>query len=159
MTQSNVHEYFQKDHKRLDELFKSFQELKHSDPIKAKEAFKEFKFGLQRHIVWEEDVLFPAWEHGSGFPEGGPTHVMRLEHRQIGECLEALHAKVQECDPRSDTEEQQLLRLLGAHNLKEERILYPAIEALLEDEEQASLFKAMEAIPRERYETGCGRHR
>ncbi len=60
--QKTISQFFEQDHDRLDELFKTFQQLKRSDFAKAKEAFKEFKFGLQRHIVWEEDQLFPLWE-------------------------------------------------------------------------------------------------
>ena len=29
-------------------------------------TWKEFKIGLQRHIVWEESVLFPRFEHKTG---------------------------------------------------------------------------------------------
>ena len=72
-----VSEFFGQDHDRLDELFKTFQKFKRSDFAKAKEAFKEFKFGLQRHIVWEEDILFPLWEEKTGVSDGGPTFVMR----------------------------------------------------------------------------------
>ena len=57
--QNTITAFFEQDHDRLDELFKTFQELKRSDFSKAQEAFKEFKVGLQRHIVWEEDLLFP----------------------------------------------------------------------------------------------------
>ena len=75
--QKTISEFYEQDHDRLDELFKTFQKLKRSDFAKAKEAFKEFKFGLQRHIVWEEGVLFPLWEEKTGMSEGGPTFVMR----------------------------------------------------------------------------------
>jgi regulator of cell morphogenesis and NO signaling len=50
-----IRTYYERDHDRLDELFTTFQRLKRSDFAKAKEAFKEFKVGLQRHIVWEEE--------------------------------------------------------------------------------------------------------
>jgi hemerythrin superfamily protein len=49
--------FYEQDHDRLDELFKTFQQLKRSDFPKAKEALTAFKLGLQRHIVWEEDLL------------------------------------------------------------------------------------------------------
>ena len=106
--QKTITEFYEQDHDRLDELFKIFQQLKRSDLAKAKEAFKEFKFGLQRHIVWEEDQLFPLWEEKTGMSEGGPTFVMRAEHRQIGQQLEAVHDKVAEQNPDSDQEEQAL---------------------------------------------------
>ena len=109
--QKTISEFYEQDHDRLDELIKTFQKLKRSDFAKAKEAFKEFKFGLQRHIVWDEDVLFPLWEVKTGMSESGPISVMRAEHRQIGRQLEAIHGKVADQNPDSD---------------QEERVLYPA---------------------------------
>ncbi len=150
--------FYEQDHDRLDELFKTFQKMKRSDFAKAKEAFKEFKFGLQRHIVWEEDLLFPLWEEKTGMSEGGPTFVMRTEHRQIGQQLEAIHDKVAEQNPDSDQEEQALLNLLGSHNLKEERILYPSIDQVTAPEECKEVFQKMKEIPEERYRVCCGVH-
>ena len=126
MTQT-VSGYYGKDHDRLDDLFKNFQTLKRSDFAKAKENFRDFKFGLQRHIVWEEQVLFPVFEKKTGM-RLGPTEVMRKEHRLIGAFLEAIHQKVKVRDPNTDTEEANLLEVLGQHNRKEELILYPAID-------------------------------
>ena len=156
--QKTITEFYEQDHDRLDELFKIFQQLKRSDLAKAKEAFKEFKFGLQRHIVWEEDQLFPLWEEKTGMSEGGPTFVMRAEHRQIGKQLEAVHDKVAEQNPDSDQEEQALLDLLGSHNMKEERVLYPAIDQLTSAEERETVFRNMKNIPEERYKLCCGQH-
>lgn len=147
---------FEQDHDRLDALFTTFQQQKRKDMAKAKEAFVEFKFGLQRHIVWEEDVLFPKWEENSGMAEGGPTQVMRTEHRIIGECLEAIHQKVQANNPDSDLEEQRLVDVLKSHNMKEERILYPSIDQVITDQERAELYQAMKDIPEDRYRTCCG---
>ena len=156
--QKTISEFYEQDHDRLDELFKTFQKMKRSDFTKAKEAFKEFKFGLQRHIVWEEDVLFPLWEEKTGMSEGGPTSVMRAEHRQIGQQLEAIHGKVADQNPDSDQEEQALLDLLGSHNMKEERVLYPAIDQLTSAEERETVFQNMKNIPEERYKLCCGQH-
>ena len=153
-----ISKFFEQDHDRLDELFKMFQQLKRSDFAKAKEAFKDFKFGLQRHIVWEEDLLFPLWEEKTGMAEGGPTFVMRAEHRQIGEQLEAIHQKVAEQNSDSDQEEQALLTLLGSHNMKEERVLYPAIDDVTSQEERATVFRNMKDIPEDRYKVCCGQH-
>ena len=156
--QQTITAFYEQDHDRLDELFKTFQRLKRSDFPKAKEAFKEFKFGLQRHIVWEEDVLFPLWEKETGITEGGATSVMRTEDRQIGQHLEAIHQKVAEQSPDSDQEEQALLTLLGSHNMKEERVLYPGIDRVTSAEERATVFHNMNNIPEERYKLCCGQH-
>ena len=156
MSDGKISATFEQDHDRLDALFGTFQEQKRNDFAKAKEAFVAFKFGLQRHIVWEEDVLFPKWEENSGMAEGGPTQVMRTEHRMIGDCLEAIHQKVQAQDPESDRDAQRLLDILKSHNMKEERILYPSIDQVISDQERAELYQAMKDIPEERYRTCCG---
>ena len=156
--QKTICAFYEQDHDRLDELFKTFQKMKRSDFAKAKDAFKEFKFGLQRHIVWEEGVLFPLWEEKTGMSEGGPTSVMRAEHRQIGQQLEAIHGKVADQNLDSDQEEQALLDLLGSHNMKEERVLYPAIDQLTSAEERETVFLNMNDIPEERYQLCCGQH-
>ena len=62
MPERTISSMFDEDHDRLDELFKSFHRLKRTDLANAQQAFVDFKTGLQRHMVWEEDVLFPLWE-------------------------------------------------------------------------------------------------
>jgi regulator of cell morphogenesis and NO signaling len=148
--------FYEQDHDRLDELFKTFQQLKRSDFPKAKEAFTVFKLGLQRHIVWEEGLLFPLWEKETGITEGGATSVMRAEHRQIEQQLEAIHQKVTEQSPDSDQEEEALLNLLGSHNMKEERVLYPGIDRVTSAEERETVFQNMKNIPEERHKLCCG---
>ena len=153
--EKTIREFFEQDHDRLDELFKTFQQLKRSDFVKAEEAFKGFKLGLQRHILWEEDLLFSLWEKKTGMTDSGPTPAMRNEHRQIGQQLEAIHRKVENRNPESDQEEQALLDLLGSHNRKEERALYPAIDQVTSSDERATVFQNMQNIPEERYRRSC----
>jgi regulator of cell morphogenesis and NO signaling len=148
--QKTITAFYEQDHDRLDELFKTFQKLKRSEFSMAKEAFKEFKIGLQRHIVWEEELLFPLWEEKTGRSEEGPTVVMRAEHRQIRQQLDAIHNKVAELNPGSDQEEQVLLDVLSSHNRKEERALYPAIDQIVSVEEREAVFHNMKDIPEER---------
>jgi regulator of cell morphogenesis and NO signaling len=150
-----IKEYFEEDHDRLDNLFKNFQKTKNVDDSKAKEFFVQFKTGLQRHIVWEEEILFPLFEKKSGIAQGGPTEVMRMEHRQIGTHLEAIHERVKLADPASDSDERKLLDVLSLHNMKEENILYPAIDRYVTPEETAGVFEQMQNIPEERYGQCC----
>jgi iron-sulfur cluster repair protein YtfE (RIC family) len=149
---------FAEDHERLDGLLAHFRQWKRADCAGAKLYFREFKFGLQRHIVWEEKILFPLFEQKTGMHGTGPTEVMRHEHRLIGECLEALHDKVRRHDPESDAEELALLTALEAHNLKEEQVLYPMLDRLLSDEEKQAVADAMARVPEEAYRTCCGHH-
>lgn len=158
MTEKTIYSFYAHDHDELDGYLKKFQELKRRNYLQAKEYFKKFKFGLQKHIVWEEEILFPLFENKTGLKNSGPTEVMRFEHRQIKEALENLHKKVQRHDPNSDQEEQSLINLLEVHNYKEESILYPAIDRSVSDEERGNVFGQMEQTPEAKYKTCCGGH-
>jgi regulator of cell morphogenesis and NO signaling len=146
MPERTISTMFDEDHERLDALFKSYQTLKRTDFPKAKSAFLEFKAGLQRHVVWEEDVLFPLWERKSGMTGGGPTIVMRSEHQEIGEWLEAIHRKILAQNPETEREEETLLDLLDRHNMSEEEVLYPEMDRMISAEERETAFRAMEHI-------------
>src|SRR3989338_6384720 len=148
-----ITDYYAKDHDRLDSFLKNYQQLKRSNFPKAKEAFVQFLFGLKRHIIGEEDILFPLFEKKTGIsPAAGPTAVMRTEHRQIKTALEAIHAQVAKGSPETDADEIILFSVLNEHNLKDERILYPAIDRSVSEDETAEIFRRMETVPRERYE-------
>ena len=156
MSESTVQASFAHDHDRLDQLLATYRELKRVDFARAKQAFREFKFGLQRHIIWEETILFPLFEDKTGLHDRGPTVVMRAEHREIGRRLEALHDKVRRQDVDSEREEEDLIQALLVHNQKEENVLYPAIDRFASEEERAAAFKQMEELPEEAYRTCCG---
>lgn len=156
MSEQKITSFYTHDHDQLDKYFQNFQGLKKKDYARAKENFKKFKFGLQRHIAWEEEILFPLFEEKTGMKDGGPTEVMRQEHRQIEQALEALHKKVQRQDPKSDLEEDLVWDLLKQHNMKEESILYPAIDQAISDKERQNVFGKMNALPEHRYKTCCG---
>jgi iron-sulfur cluster repair protein YtfE (RIC family) len=158
MNETTVQASFAEDHDRLDRLLETYRRLKRVDFAKAREAFREFKTGLQRHILWEEGILFPLFEEKTGMHDHGPTMVMRAEHREIGRRLEALHDKVRRQDVNSEVEEQSLLQALSAHNQKEENVLYPALDRLSSREERAAAFKKMEELPEEAYRACCGGH-
>lgn len=153
--QKTITAYYEQDHDRLDELFKTFHTMKRSDFAKAKEAFKEFKIGLQRHIVWEEELLFPIWEEKTGMVEDGPTPMMRHEHSQIKQLLDAIHQKVEGQNLESDQDEQALLQLLSSHNRKEERALYPAIDNVISADERVKVFSDMNSISEDRHNACC----
>ncbi len=156
MSESTVQVSLAHDHDRLDQLLETYRQLKRVDFAKAKQAFREFKFGLQRHIISEETILFPLFEDKSGLRDHGPTVVMRAEHREIGRRLEALHDKVRRHDVDSEREEEELLQALAAHNQKEENVLYPAIDQLTSAEEKADALRKMDELPEEAYRTCCG---
>ena len=62
----------------------------------------------------------------------GPTEVMRMEHIEMRDLLDALGAAQPRIDPEGCRAELEHLRaLLQEHNVKEEAVLYPACDQLL----------------------------
>ncbi len=136
------------DHDRLDNLFNEFRNIKNSDIAKAKELFREFKSGLERHIVWEEDILFPMFENKTGLSNTGPTAVMRMEHRKIKDYLEKIHNHIAIGNATINDLEDELIGTLSVHNNKEENILYPWIDdSVTQSEKEEALAKMEDSLP------------
>jgi regulator of cell morphogenesis and NO signaling len=142
----SISDYFENDHDRLDILFRDYLKLKSLHFAKAKENFVAFKHGLERHIAWEKDVLFPLFQKKTGIIEG-PIVVLEEEHRQILRILERINLKVQRNDASSNRLEHDLIVILGHHNVKEENVLYPVLDHLLTVDEKTDLFLKFQNIP------------
>ena len=150
-----ITDFMGQDHDRLDQLFSAFRSKKASDVARAIHFFSEFKRGLQRHIIWEEEFLFPRFESRTGLLDGGPTAVMRLEHRRIKGLLDKIHDDVANGKTETDDLEGELANVLLVHNTKEESVLYPAIDQCLSEQEATELIEAMNTLPADRYVHCC----
>lgn len=117
------------DHRRLDALLADAKRaLAAGEPARARPLFTAFHEGLERHIVAEEEILFPTFEELTGMV-GGPTQVMRSEHVDIRKLLEEIAERLEQgSEGGYTTPLASLTALLYAHNGKEERILYPATD-------------------------------
>lgn len=147
---TTIFEFMSIDHDRLDAIFGDFKNLKRSDPSGAMKLFLDFKAGLQTHIAWEEDILFPIFERGTGMNEAGPTAIMRMEHRQIKDFLGKIDQIILDAGLKGgDEAEISLLQVLEAHNQKEENILYPAIDNLTSVQEKEQAITRMTDWPSE----------
>lgn len=155
-TKETVLLFMGKDHDRLDHIFHEFESKKNNDKNKAKELFHEFKVGLQKHIVWEEEILFPIFEDKTGMKDSGPTAVMRMEHRKIKDCLEKIHHNLIQRNIKDNLPEKELITILTEHNNKEESILYPWIDDSVSETELRAIFAKMEKLPPEKYNQCCG---
>ena len=144
---TTILEFMSVDHDRLDNKIKMYSAEKLVNVERAEGIFLLFKSELERHIIWEEDILFPVFERKTGIKDGGPTSVMRMEHVQIKNHLQEikrkLHAKkIQDLCK----EEVALFKMLESHNQKEENILYPGIDNLTSEQEKKLMIKEMSAI-------------
>jgi regulator of cell morphogenesis and NO signaling len=121
------------DHDRLDTLDRGcFDALAAGNLATARALFADFARGLGRHIRFEEEILFPAVEAKAGFTtHAGPTAVMRAEHVEIRSCLAGITAALAADGAGAAQIRSRLADVLGGHNVKEERILYPLADRLL----------------------------
>jgi len=158
MADETIASFFQKDHERLDRFFDEFQAVKACDAIGAREHFENFRRGLERHMAWEEEILFPLFESKTGMASGGPTQVMRLEHEQLKGLMKSLGEKMKQEELGDEGEESALLGLLAQHNQKEENILYPMIDQSITKEERKRIFDKINASSASSPRGCCGLH-
>ena len=136
------------DHDRLDALeAAAFRKRSEGDFGAARALYAEFALGLRRHIGFEEQLVFPAFEQKTGLPPtAGPTAVMRVEHREIEGLLDRIEASMGEAGSPAEALRRQLHAVLGDHNLKEEQVLYPSTDDLLGAEEADRLVSQIQRL-------------
>jgi hemerythrin-like domain-containing protein len=102
-------------------------------------AFQTFRKDTLHHFDLEEGRVFPAFEARTGMV-GGPTAVMRAEHQQLRDMLQAMGQALNNRDSEAYLGlSETLLMLMRQHNLKEENILYPMLDQVLDGDEAALL--------------------
>ena len=144
---ATILEFMSVDHDRLDNKIRMYNTEKLVDIERAESIFLHFKIELERHIIWEEDILFPVFERKTGIKDGGPTSVMRMEHIQIKDHLQKIQRKLHAKKIQDPCEEEvALFNLLESHNQKEENILYPGIDNLTSEQEKDQMIKQISAI-------------
>lgn len=144
----SVTSYLQSDHERLDAIVPVVIRLANEGSFaEARRRFGEFACGLGWHIDVEEQVLFPAFEGLTGMTRG-PTTVMRMEHVEIRERMGQVTSALAAGDAAATVAGLgALTAALGAHNVKEEQMLYPMTDrALGTPEAREKLVRKVEAF-------------
>lgn len=95
------------------------------------------------HHAKEEQHLFPALERHGVPRNGGPIGVMLLEHEEGRSFLRAM---TQEDGGAVAAAIRGYARLLRAHIDKENGVLFPLAEQILDGKEQRSLVEAFDAV-------------
>ncbi|MDD5544324.1 MAG: hemerythrin domain-containing protein [Acidobacteriia bacterium] len=103
---------------------------------------------VARHFEKEEKALFPVLAKYVG-NQTGPVAVMLQEHEQHQALLSQLCAAVQSRDWGSVRSAwNPFAQLLGLHIMKEDSVLFPMAERLMNAEERTEVHNKMEAINR-----------
>ena len=88
------------------------------------EKLNKFITDLLHHFDMEEKVMFPTFEDVTGMIQG-PTMIMRMEHDQMRQLLNALQEDLEKKDKNHFFGvSESLMMLMQQHNMKEEQMLY-----------------------------------
>lgn len=141
---SDIKRVMDTDHRRIDRILAALSVVPPSDLGQATTLLNRGRAGLLRHIYWEEDLLFPAFEAKTKTHDTGPTAVMRQEHVQIKAAMERIAGSLDAGDwAGTSAAEEELRHILTIHNQKEERILYPLINKSLSTQERQDILTKM----------------
>ncbi|TFW01805.1 hemerythrin domain-containing protein [Oxalobacteraceae bacterium OM1] len=129
---SPITTFLETDHADCDALFDQAEAcVSRNAWEEAATALRSFEVALRRHFAMEEEILFPAFEAATG-STAGPTAVMRSEHAQLRNILDAAGDAVQSRDADAFFGAAETLQIMmGQHNMKEEGILYPMADRAL----------------------------
>jgi len=142
---------FEDQHKSINRVFKEYQDQKVADIKKAKELFSIFAKNLQKHMLWEERVLFPILAKDNHGNHSHAIEIIKDEHRKILQLLRDLYMKVSK-NEESSKEEENLINALIKHEEFEDDVLYPAIDM---DSDREEAFQALGDIPEEEFDVEC----
>jgi hemerythrin-like domain-containing protein len=133
MTDKQLIQFFTEDHREADTDWTRVEEAASGgDAAAIGQAFAAFKSRMLRHFAMEEEVMFPAFEAKTGM-QGGPTAVMRMEHEQMRGLLEQMTTALEAGDAQEVVDlGDTMLMLIQQHNQKEETILYPMAQQMLD---------------------------
>lgn len=122
--------------------------------IQATEFIKGFADDC--HHRKEEGVLFPAMQSAGVPSEGGPIGVMLAEHQQGRQLTSAMRTSAErfgadDVDARTELIHYtlQYVDLLRQHITKEDNILFPMAEQVLQGPAQAEVSEAIERVKHE----------
>ena len=145
-------------HDRLGRVLEDHQlALIHGDLEGARGLLARFASGIRAHIRHEEEVLLPVYEERVRATRVGDPETLRGEHRQIDGALREIEARTTELNREGGTWEGSVLRLLEEqyrfkqllkhHNDREDRSLYPLLDAACSLDERRNLLGRTIGIP------------
>ncbi len=137
MSQATLSELLEREHHEIDAGIEEFSAGVAAGGSSTEPLLRALA-ALRRHIYLEEEFVFPPLRAAGMVP---PVFVMLREHGEIWTTMDGLEADLAG-DPGSPAVAdacQRLLEQLQAHNTKEEPIIYPQADAVLDADTQSRL--------------------
>lgn len=155
MPPRDIRDYISDDNDRLDGIFRVFRDFKGGKAKTTRDLLHALMAGIDRHIQWEEKILFPILENRMGLSDRGPTSAMREEHRKMEGLLKEIHEQVLKNGTAAADPERELIGLLGRHHQKGEETFYPMLDHSLSETEKMEAYTRMKTIVLEKENRCC----
>jgi uncharacterized protein (DUF2249 family)/hemerythrin-like domain-containing protein len=141
----NVGELLEADHRRLDGSLTEVTTLARQHLFRsARQRFAEFRYGLERHLVMEEQLVFPVLRRLVGTPDPCPR--LLGEHGVIRHLLDELEWTLRREDSATVVgQASDLCEVLRIHCGREAREVYPSVD-LIDARAAAELVQRMQAL-------------
>ncbi|MDE1833302.1 MAG: hemerythrin domain-containing protein [Candidatus Micrarchaeota archaeon] len=135
----SISRFMSDDHSRLDYIFEEFRRSKKAGL--ASQLFLAFKMGMERHIRWEEEILFPLARRKLG-KDTAMLDELILQHKRIRGSIRDISGRL---DSRDAGLENDLEQLLAGHDKMEEEGMYPWIDDSIDEREKGEVLSRMKA--------------
>ena len=143
-------------HRELNSLFQKHQEaLVLRDAFAARAALSHFRAALENHMRAEDEVLLPLYERAGGSVEGGRPEQFAAEHRKIAADIERIALRVEKLSRQPTVQPSEVIELLDEecrfkhlmdhHERREEKFLFPRLDALLSPEDHDRAWSAYDS--------------
>lgn len=140
-------------HRELNALFRRHQEaVVLLEGAVMLRTLREFGAVLDSHMRAEDEVLLPLYEKAGGSVEGGRTEQFAAEHRKIAADLARIDGRVEQLADQTSIapaevidlldEECRFKHLMDHHERREEKFLFPRLDALLSPHAHAEALAA-----------------
>ena len=134
---SSISGFMSEDHSRLDYIFQEFKKAQKTE--EAKQLFLEFREGIERHIRWEEEILFPIAKLKLG-DDSAMIDELVTQHKKIRENVQKMSLHL---DSRNAGLETDLEQLLTSHDRMEEEGIYPWIDDSIDEKTRKDALSKM----------------
>jgi hemerythrin-like domain-containing protein len=142
---TNPIEIIKKDHRKVEALFKEYEDIEDGAFDTKKEKVEEIIRELKLHTEMEEKLLYPVLKEAFSDEDDKMVEEGYAEHdvaKRILEELSVIHPE----DPQFDAKVKVLNENITHHVMEEEKELLPRAEEKLTDEEMDTIGENLKAF-------------
>ncbi len=132
---------FRKDHEEVGRLLAALDFSTFGKALAGAEAFAR---RLERHMAWEEEVLFPAVGRAEPSLAREDLPVLRAEHARLRWLSAEVLGLLRERSPKAERRAAELCEFLAEHSAKEDALVYAAGDRALSPAEAGEVLAAVE---------------